>query len=126
MATRMDTINKRRTTKEFFPEVPGRLKMKINLIQNFTTTVTGHGKTKAYLHRFKIIEAPTCPCGTRDQTTDHLLFECELLNKGRDILKLSVLKTKDWPTNKTNLKRKYFKEFKKFVHEIPLDKLNSV
>jgi len=52
--------------------------------------VTGHGKTKAYLHRLKIIETPTCPCGTRDQTTDHLQFECELLSKERGILKLSI------------------------------------
>jgi len=52
MATRMDTINKRRTEKEFS------------------------------------------------------LFECELLNKERDILKLSLLKTKHWPTNITDLIRK--------------------
>jgi hypothetical protein len=104
---------KGRTTKPFFPEVRERLKMKINITQNFTTMVTGHGKTKAYLHRFKIIEAPTCPCGAGDQTTDHFLYECELLNKERDILKLSVLKTKDWPTNKIDLIRKYVKEFKK-------------
>jgi len=55
-----------RTTKEFFPEVRERLKMKINIMQNVTTMVTGHGKTKAYLHRFKIIEAPTCPYGAGD------------------------------------------------------------
>jgi hypothetical protein len=61
--------------KEYFPEVAERLKMKINLTQNFTTIVTGHGKTRSYLQRFKIIETPTCFCGTRDQTTDHLLFE---------------------------------------------------
>jgi len=76
---------KGRTTKELFPDVTERLKMKINLTQNFTTMVTGHEKTNSYLHRFKIIEAPTCPCGTRDQNIDHLLFECELLNKERAI-----------------------------------------
>jgi len=37
---------KGRTIKEFFPEVTERLKMKINLTQNFTTMVRGHGKTK--------------------------------------------------------------------------------
>jgi ribonuclease HI len=37
-------------TKEFFPNVEERLKMKINLTQNFTAIVTGHGKTRAYLH----------------------------------------------------------------------------
>ena len=46
---------KGRTTKEFFPDVTERLKMKINPTQNFTTMVTGHGKTNSYLHRFKII-----------------------------------------------------------------------
>jgi len=113
-----------RTTQEFFPEVTERLKTKINLTQNFTTMVTGHGKTKSYLHRFKIIEAPTCLCGTGDQTTDHLLFECELLNKERDILKLPVLKTNDWPTNKRDLIRKYFKEFTKFINKIPFNEIN--
>jgi hypothetical protein len=49
-------------TKEYFPNVEERLKMKLNLTQNFTAIVTGHGKTKAYLHRFKIIEDPNCTC----------------------------------------------------------------
>jgi primosomal protein N' len=43
------------TAKEYFPNIEGRLKMKLNLTQNFMAIVTGHGKTKAYLHRFKII-----------------------------------------------------------------------
>jgi len=123
MAKRMDTSTKGRTTQEFFPEVAERLKMKINRTQNFTTMVTGHGKTKSYLHRFKIIETPTCPCGNGDQTTNHLLFECDLLNKERDILKLSVVKTNVWPTSKSDLIRKYYKEFTKFINEIPFDEI---
>jgi hypothetical protein len=97
--------------------------MKINLTQNFTTMVARHGKTKPYLHRFRIIEAPTCPCGNGDQTTNHLLFECDLLNKERDILKLSVVKTNVWPTSKSDLIRKYYKEFTKFINEIPFGEL---
>jgi len=31
------------TTKEYFPNVGERLKMKLNLTQNFTAIVTGHG-----------------------------------------------------------------------------------
>jgi len=38
-----------------------RLKMDINLTQNLTAIVTGHGKTRAYLHRFKIIENQHAP-----------------------------------------------------------------
>jgi len=46
MATRMDTINKRTNYKRILPGSSGKLKMKINLTQNFTTMVTGHGKNK--------------------------------------------------------------------------------
>jgi len=55
--------------------------MNINLTPNFTAMVTGHGKSNSYLHRFKIIKAPTCPCGNSDQNIDNLIFECNLLNK---------------------------------------------
>jgi hypothetical protein len=68
-------------TRKHFPVVTERLQMSINITQNVTTMVTG-----PYLHRFKIIDTPECPCSTSDQTTDHLLFECELLNKERDKL----------------------------------------
>jgi ribonuclease HI len=52
-------------TKEYCPVVDDRLKMKINITQNFTTMVTRHGNMRSYLHRFKIIETPVCPCGNR-------------------------------------------------------------
>jgi hypothetical protein len=76
--------------------------MKINITQNFTTMVMGHGNIRSYLHHFKITETPICPCGTTAQTIDQLLFECELLNKERDNLLSTVLKTNVWPINKTN------------------------
>ena len=55
------------TTKEYFPEVEDRLKMKLNLTGNFTTIVTGHGNMKAYLNRFQITDEPMCHAarGTR-------------------------------------------------------------
>jgi len=78
------------------------------------------------LHRFKTPETPTCPCGTKDQTVDHLLFECELLNKERDSLTSTVLKTDIWPISKHKLIKKHFKIFVKFTNEISFDKLNEV
>jgi hypothetical protein len=86
--------------------------------------LTGHGNIISYLHRFKILEAPTCSCGTKDQTIDHLLYECELLNKERDSLISTVLQTDVWPINKETLIRKHFKIFVKFTNEISFDKLN--
>jgi len=117
---------KGRTTKEYFPKVAERLKMEINLTQNFTTIVTGHSKTRTYLHLFKIIETPTCPCGTRDQTTYHPLFECELLIKDRDRLKLTASKANVQPTNKSDLIRQHYKVFTKFINGIPFNNLSVV
>jgi hypothetical protein len=66
--------------------------MKINTTNNFTTMVTGHGNIRSYLHRFKILDTPNCLCGTKDQTIDHLIYECELLNKERYRLISAVYK----------------------------------
>jgi hypothetical protein len=113
-------------TRQYFPVVADRLKMKINVTPNFTTMVTGHGNVRSYLHRFKIIETPICPCSTTDQTIDHLLFECELLNKERDNLISTVSKTDVWPLSKNKLIRKHFKTFAKSTNQRSFDKLNEV
>jgi len=57
---------------------------------------------------------------------DHLLYECELLNKERDSLISTVLQTDVWPVSKKTLIRKYFKIFVKFTNEISFNKLNEV
>jgi hypothetical protein len=99
--------------------------MELNLTQNFTAIVTGHGKTKEYLHRFKIIEDPTCTCGKAVQTTDHLIFECETLTEEGKNLKTTALQKGKWPINKKDLIRKHYREFVKFVNDIPFDNLNN-
>jgi hypothetical protein len=121
-----DQTAKGKITKEYFPVVAFTLNMKINITQNFTTMVTRHGNIRSYLHRFKIIDTPMCPCGTSDQTADHLLFECELLKKERDNLRHAILKTEDWPISKEKLIRKYFKISAKFTNEISYDNLNEL
>ena len=102
-----------------------KIKMKIKVTPIFTTMKTGHGNIKSYLHRFKIIESPTCPCGTTEQTTDHLIFQCEFLGKERDTLISGVSKTDNWPLSKNRLISEHFKSFSKFIHEISLEKLNE-
>jgi aspartokinase len=115
---------KGRTTKEYFPEVAEILKMKLQLTQNFTAIVSGHGKTTDYLHRFKIIDEPSCPCEKGDQTTDHLIYACESLTKERDNLKKTVIRTNKWPINKRNLIRRHYNEFTNVINEIQFDKIN--
>jgi len=96
--------------------------MKLQLTQNFTAIVGGHGKTRDYLHRFKIIEQPTCPCGKGDQTTDHIIYTCERQTKERDRLKKRAIGTNKWPINKRI--RRHYNEFTNFINDIQFDKLN--
>jgi hypothetical protein len=92
MAKNWEETTKAVLTKQFFPSITDRLKMKINVTSNFTTMVTGHGKTRTYLHRFKLLESASCPCDKEYQTTDHLLYHCTLLQNQREILKKDILK----------------------------------
>lgn len=118
-----DQSTKGQITKQYFPDIADRLNIKLNLTHNFTLMVTGHGSINSYLHRFKLSDTPTCPCGTQDQTTDHLLFECKLLQKERKILTTTILKSDVWPTSKPDLIKKHFKAFLQFTKAIETDKL---
>jgi hypothetical protein len=89
----MEKSPKATTTKQYLPTVQDRLNMKISKTPSIATVVTGHGKTRANLHRFKILEHATCVCKHGDQTTDHLLYHCTLLETEREVLKQSILKT---------------------------------
>jgi hypothetical protein len=121
-----DTWNcttKGKTTKDYFPKVAERLNMKISTNQHLTSMLTGHGNLKSYLHRFKLITSPACPCGKNDQTTDYLLYECELLKTQRHNLKIAVPKSGVWPTSKNTLISKHYKSFQSSVSSIPFDNL---
>jgi len=118
-----DNTTKGAITKSFFPKIADRLKLKINVTPNFTTMATGHGNIKAHLYRFKIKDSPMCSCKTGEQTIDHILFNCELVEQERDILKAAVLWSENWPVSKDILINKYCKNFKKFTDSLSLDKL---
>ena len=110
-------------TKSFFPNIFERLKMKINLTPNFTTMVTGHGNIRSYLHRFKILDNPACACSNGDQTVDHLLFECKLLEQQRHKLMIAVLTKGDWPVSKNELIMQHLKDFIAFTNSISFENL---
>jgi len=80
----LEKYTKATITKEYFPTIQDRLSMNIRVIPNFATITTGHGKTRAYPHRFKLLDNATCVCKQRDQTVDHLLYHCKLLDKQRN------------------------------------------
>ena len=63
---------------------------------------------------------------TTPHTMDHFLFECELINKERDNLISTILKTDVWPLSKDKLIRENFKIFSKFTNQMSFDNLNEV
>ena len=86
--------------------------------------VTGHGKLRSYFHTVKITEDPTCLCKMSQQTTEHLLWECELLRKQRQVLRNSITKAgRNWPITNCDLANKYTKFFQKFVYTIKFETL---
>ena len=119
-----DQTTKGKITKEYYPSVAERLKMKKMTTHNLTTMITGHGNTNAYLHRFKIANSPTCLCGEADQTTDHLLYDCNLLEKQRYILRSTISTSEDWPISKQSLVSKHYKAFKRFTNQISFENLH--
>ena len=113
-------------TKMFFPNVMERLRMNIPFTPNFTTFVTGHGKLNSYYYRFRIKDNPTCPCNKGDQTIEHLLLNCKLIDKQRNLLRSQIIKKGGtWPPKKHHLVEKYLKELCQFVNSIDLEDMTK-
>jgi len=110
------------TTKEYFSTVAERLQTKINFTRNLRTIVTGHGNISSYLHRFRIIEAPDCPCGNGNQTVEHILFECGIIQEERERAIAAVAKTENWRIKKDTLIKRHYKAFARFTKT--MDKIN--
>jgi len=74
---------------------------------------------RSYYHRFKTIDDPTCICKKGPQTSNHLLWECELLRKQREVLKNKIKKAGgNWPITNFDLANKHTKFFQIFVNYI--------
>jgi hypothetical protein len=110
-------------TKQYFPTVRDRLKVKVNLTPNLVAMLTGQGRTRAYLFRFKLRDDATCICGQDDQTTDHLLNHCTMLHAQREMLKHYILKGGNWPTRKQELIINYRNSFIAFIESIDFEQL---
>jgi len=87
--------------------------------------LSGHGKTSAYLHRFKLREEATCICGKEDQTMDHIIFKYRKTKEQRDRLKHRINKTNKLQDYKKELITQYRKVYTEFIESIYFDKLQD-
>ena len=119
-----DSTDKGALRRSFFPTVEQRLKLKIPLTPEFTAIISGHGKTKTYLHRFKLIDNPMCPCNGGAQSPEHLIYDCEILDIPRKNMKNQIQASGGtWPTTNRNLVAKYLQAFLRFIKSIDFTKL---
>ena len=68
-------------SKLFLLYIKERMKTIIPIAAKFTAMVTGHGLTRSYLHRFKIIPNSTCACGLKEEQTINHNFELHTTRK---------------------------------------------
>jgi hypothetical protein len=109
------------TTKQFFPSIEERLKKKIGITQNIAALLKGHGKTRAYLHRFKVQDNALCVCQQGYQTIDHLLYDCKLLEAQRGILRKNVTRNGQWPADKHELITNHLEPFLTYIESIDFE-----
>ena len=62
---------------------------------------------------------------THTHTMNHVICECKKLTKHREKLKTSALQKGSWATNKKDLIREHYRDFVKYINEIPFHKLNA-
>jgi hypothetical protein len=75
------------------------------------------------MHRFKLLESSTCPCGKEEQTQDHLIYRCTLLQQSTETLKKEISKKGTWPINKQDLIDKHLTKFVKFANSMGFNRL---
>jgi hypothetical protein len=80
--------------------------------------VTGHWRTRAYRHWFRLTDNATCPCNKEDQTVDHLIYLCTLLHTNRELLRVNVQQFGNWPASKQELITKHLQSFLTFTKSI--------
>jgi hypothetical protein len=74
-----------------FPYIKERMLTMIPISAEFTAMVMGHGLTRSYLHRFRIIFNSTCPCRLKEETFNHIILNCTKLENERRILQNAVV-----------------------------------
>jgi len=110
--------------RSFFPVVEQRLKLKLPITLEFIALITGHGKTKSYLHRFKLADDPTCPCNKGVQTPEHTIYDCKILEPQRSpLIRHITTRGGKWPPANNELTDNYLNEFLRFIKTINFQQL---
>ena len=91
-------------------------------------TQNTHLKECGILSRYKPltpVDSPMCTCKGGEQTSEHLIYHCNILKTQREIMKHKIKKSGGtWPTTNKELIAKHLSAFTNFISSIDFDKLN--
>ena len=78
-----------RYTYSLFPCVSSKpwfkkIKLPKNVIRTISRIILNHYALKSHLARFDIVDSPICDCNENYETVDHILWECNIRNGGRE------------------------------------------
>jgi hypothetical protein len=74
-------------------------------------------------NRFKVRDNAYCVCKLGDQTIDRLLYNCNLPEAQRRILRKKVTNNGQWPPDKHELITDHLRPFITFIESIDFDRL---
>jgi len=121
--TQWESTDKGALCRSFFPTAEQRLKLKMPITSEFTTIASGHGEKKSYLHRFKLIENSMCPCDEGAQSSEHLIYDCKILEFQTNILKHQIKSSEGtWLTTNSHLIAKYSHAFSRSFKSVDFNK----
>jgi len=90
----------------------------------FIAIITGHGKTKSYLHKLKLADNPTCPCNEGVQTPEHIIYLCKILESQRSsLIRHITARGGNRPPTNDELVANYLNAFLRFNKSIDFQKL---
>jgi len=75
------------------------------------------------IHTYTISEDALCVCQQGDQTVDHLIYDCNLQEAQRGILRKKVTENEQWPADKNELITKHLEPFLTYIESIDFDRL---
>ncbi|KMQ95338.1 reverse [Lasius niger] len=86
--TKWTSYNKSRTTFAFFDKERNRLDARSLQTDHWVTQVlTGHGNFRARLASLELVDDAVCICNDQNDTVQHFLLECPLLDVQRVALR---------------------------------------
>jgi hypothetical protein len=94
-------------------------------IHTYTHTYIHNTYIRTYIHNTYIHTYIACPCGEERQTSEHIIFECNIFEAQRSsLIKQITVSGGTWSPANDELITKYLNAFSKFVKSTDFQKLN--